>query len=71
MSAATCGDCGSPMRQTYAHLTSVGACKAVAMGLVCTNQECLDRQRAQDRADQEARDEAAITRAVELGIIDP
>lgn len=68
----TCGDCGSPMRQQYIVLTFKGGCQRIPDGHpVCTNRECIDRQREQDRADQKVRDEAALQRAIERGLILP
>lgn len=72
MSAATeCGDCGSPMRQTYIVLTFAKSCERIPDQLVCTNEECRERQRVQDREDQRARDDAAMQRAIERGVILP
>lgn len=68
---AMCGDCGSAMRQTYSHLTFAGRCEAVPTGLVCTNEECRARHAEQNRADRDARDEAALERALAAGVIVP
>lgn len=68
-SAPTCGDCGAPMRQTFAYLTTATGCERVPTGLDCTSQACRDQQRALDLADQDARDEAAIERAIAQGVI--
>jgi hypothetical protein len=67
----TCGECGSAMRQTYIFLTLSTGCQRIPDVLRCTNQECEDRQREQDRADAEARSEAAMQRAIERGVILP
>lgn len=71
MSAATCGDCGSPMRQTYIVLTFESGCQRIPSDLVCSNNGCRDRHLEQDRADQAERDEAAMKRAIERGVILP
>lgn len=65
----TCGDCGAPMQQTYAFLTTSGGCQRVPAGLTCSSEPCRDHQRALDRADQAARDERAIERAITQGVI--
>jgi hypothetical protein len=67
----TCGECGSPMRQTYIVLTFAGGCQRIPDALRCTNDVCLTKQREQDRADQKVRDEAALQRAIERGVILP
>jgi len=67
----TCGECGSPMRQTYIFLTFDKGCQRIPDALRCTNDDCLRQQREQDRADQKARDEAAIQKAIERGVITP
>ena len=67
----SCGQCGSPMRQTYAYLTRENGCERVPAGLVCSNAECREQQHRQDRADQAAADEAALQRALASGLIVP
>ena len=67
-----CGDCGSPMHQTYIILTFDKGCQRIPNGHpVCTNEECREQHRKQDRADAKARDEAAMQRAIERGVILP
>lgn len=72
MSALTCAECGSPARETFINLNfGKSGCQRIPNGLRCTNEDCLERQRAQDRADQRARDEAAIQKAIAAGVIEP
>lgn len=67
-----CADCGSPMRQRFIILTMAGGCERIPDGPpVCSSEECRQRQLEQDRADQGARDEEAIQRAIERGVILP
>ena len=70
--SATCGECGSPMRQRYIFLTFASGCERIPDGHpVCTNQACIDRQHEQDRADQKAQDDAALQKAIDRGVILP
>lgn len=68
----TCADCGSAMRQRYIILTVAGGCERIPDGHpVCSSEECRQRHLEQDRVDQAARDEAALSRAIERGVILP
>lgn len=72
MAELTCADCGSPMQQRYIILTMAGDCRRIPDGHpVCTDEECRRKQLEQDRADQADRDESAIQRAIEAGVILP
>lgn len=72
MTAATCADCGGPMRQPVAILTMSGGCQRLPIGPpVCANPPCAEARKTQDRGDQAARDAAAIERAIAAGVIDP
>ncbi len=67
----TCARCGPAARQTYAVLTFGNGCDRMPLGIECTNDECLAEQRAEDRADQKRRDDEAMARAIERGVILP
>lgn len=70
--SATCADCGSPMvRRPAMFLCGPGMSGPVYGDPECSGEECRRRRLEEDRADQARRDEEAIARAVEAGVIDP
>ncbi len=67
-----CAECGSPMVQPVALLNVDGRCERMSLGEpVCSGEACTARRRAEDRADQAARDDAAMAKAIAAGVIDP
>lgn len=66
-----CPDCGGDADETYAYLTTRDGCEAVPTGARCRDPECRQRTAMEAARAADARDEAAIARAIEEGTIDP
>jgi hypothetical protein len=56
----TCPHCGGPLTPCVAFLTSEDGCERVELPGYCPSAEC-----------QKARDDAAVARLIERGVIDP
>ena len=62
-----CPRCGRPMVASYALACMPGGAQAIPLGYACVNTECV----AAERAAQQEREDDAIRRAVQTGLVDP